>query len=205
MGLRVLLVDDNRDFLHSVRQVLAAHAELEVVGAVMSGAEALEQVPILRPDLVLLDLAMPGMNGLEAARRIKVATPAARVIILTLHDDPYYQSAALAAGGVSMAPLPAPSSPTVDAIYAAYEAAADDGYRDHLGASLIGAACERALWYSFRWATRARHAGRRLRLFETGYLAEARFVADLRRIGVTVLDLLFNTGPEAPRFMKTFA
>jgi DNA repair protein RadD len=89
-----------------------------------------------------------------------------------------------------MAPLPPPSSPTVAAIYAAYEAAADaagPGWREHLGVSAIGAGCERALWYGFRWASGARHAGRLLRLFETGHLAEARFVADLRRIGVTVL------------------
>ncbi|QYU70329.1 PD-(D/E)XK nuclease family protein [Leptolyngbya sp. 15MV] len=93
-----------------------------------------------------------------------------------------------------MAPLPTTSSPTVDAIYAAYEAAADHGYREHLGASLIGAGCERAVWYTFRWATRARHTGRLLRLFETGNLAEGRFVADLRRIGVTVLDVDPATG-----------
>jgi hypothetical protein len=88
-----------------------------------------------------------------------------------------------------MATLPTPSTPTVSAIYAAYEAAADTGWREHLGASLIGTGCDRALWYSFRWATRVRHTGRLLRLFETGNLAEARFVADLRRIGVTVLDV----------------
>ncbi|MCQ4159209.1 PD-(D/E)XK nuclease family protein [Roseomonas sp. GC11] len=93
-----------------------------------------------------------------------------------------------------MVALPPSASLTVDAIYAAYEAAADHGYREHLGASLIGTECERALWYSFRWATRARHTGRLLRLFDTGHLAEARFVADLRRIGVTVLDLDPATG-----------
>jgi hypothetical protein len=95
---------------------------------------------------------------------------------------------------VSMVALPTPNSPTVDAIYAAYEGAADHGYREHLGASLIGAGCERAIWYTFRWATRARHPGRLLRLFETGNLAEVRFVADLRRIGVTVLDVDPATG-----------
>lgn len=88
-----------------------------------------------------------------------------------------------------MAPLPAPSTPTVDAIYASYEADQDTGYRDHLGASGIGAECERAIWYGWRWTTRARHTGRLLRLFQTGHLAEARFVADLRRIGVTVHDV----------------
>ena len=93
-----------------------------------------------------------------------------------------------------MAPLPSPASPTVAAIYAAYEADAETGYRAHLGASLIGTECTRAIWYGFRWATRARHTGRILRLFQTGHLAEARFVADLRRIGVTVLEVDPETG-----------
>ncbi|MCA3380183.1 MAG: PD-(D/E)XK nuclease family protein [Roseomonas sp.] len=93
-----------------------------------------------------------------------------------------------------MPPLPAPPMPTVEAIYAAYEAGQEPGYRQHLGASGIGAECERAIWYSFRWATRARHAGRMLRLFETGHMAEARFVANLRRIGVTVMEIDPDTG-----------
>jgi hypothetical protein len=93
-----------------------------------------------------------------------------------------------------MVALPPPPEPTVAAIYAAYEADSADGYRAHLGASVIGGTCDRAIWYGFRWASRARHTGRLLRLFETGHLAEARFVADLRRIGVTVLDLDPATG-----------
>lgn len=93
-----------------------------------------------------------------------------------------------------MAPLPPSPQQTVAAIYAAYEEDAGNSLREHLGASVIGAECERALWYSFRWVTRARHTGRLLRLFETGNLAEARFVANLRRIGVTVMDLDPATG-----------
>jgi hypothetical protein len=93
-----------------------------------------------------------------------------------------------------MAPLPQLVTPSVAAIYAAYEAAAETGFRDHLGASLIGAPCARAIWYSWRWATRAAHTGRLLRLFQTGHLAEERFVADLRRIGVTVMDIDPETG-----------
>ena len=88
-----------------------------------------------------------------------------------------------------MAALPQQSTPTVSAIYAAYEASQETGFREHLGASGIGAECERAIWYSWRWTTRARHTGRLLRLFQTGHLAEARFVSDLRRIGVTVMDV----------------
>ena len=93
-----------------------------------------------------------------------------------------------------MAELPASSSPTRDAIFAAYEADSSDGLRSHLGASLIGKDCERALWFDFRWTTRARHAGRLLRLFETGQREEARLVQNLRRIGATVLEVDPETG-----------
>jgi len=93
-----------------------------------------------------------------------------------------------------MAPLPPPPSPTVDAIFAAYAADAGDGFRPHLGASLIGKACDRALWYDFRWVTPAAFGGRMLRLFETGRLEENRLVRNLRRIGVTVLDVDPETG-----------
>lgn len=87
-----------------------------------------------------------------------------------------------------MAELPSGPSATVKAIYAAYEAQREDGMRYHLGASLIGDKCERSLWYSFRWATKVLFDGRMLRLFATGQLEEARFVADLRAIGCEVFD-----------------
>lgn len=93
-----------------------------------------------------------------------------------------------------MAELPAITSPTREAIFAAYEEDADDGFRAHLGASLIGKECERALWYDFRWTTVARHPGRLLRLFETGQLEEARIVRNLRRTGATVLEVDPDTG-----------
>jgi hypothetical protein len=88
-----------------------------------------------------------------------------------------------------MAPLPTRQQLTVDAIYASYEAKQDDGYREHLGASLIGEMCERSLWYSFRWTSRARFTGRMLRLFQTGHLQEDRLVSDLRNIGVQVMSV----------------
>ena len=93
-----------------------------------------------------------------------------------------------------MALLPNPHSPTVEAIFAAYEADASDGFRPHLGASIIGKECERALWLDFRWATRQQHPGRLLRLFETGQREEDRMVANLRRIGVTVLEVNPDSG-----------
>jgi hypothetical protein len=93
-----------------------------------------------------------------------------------------------------MAPLPQAQSPTREAIFAAYEADRDEGFRPHLGASQIGKSCERALWYDFRWITPARFPGRILRLFETGQLEEARLVRNLRRTGATVLDVDPETG-----------
>lgn len=93
-----------------------------------------------------------------------------------------------------MAELPGVTSATREAIFAAYEADAGEGFRAHLGASVIGKDCERALWYDFRWVTRPRHSGRVLRLFETGQLEEARLVRNLRRIGATVLEVDPETG-----------
>jgi hypothetical protein len=95
-----------------------------------------------------------------------------------------------------MAQMPEPLHATVSKIYAAYEADAEEDNRPHLGASLIGHECERYLWLTFRWADKKKFDGRMLRLFDTGNLAEARFVADLRRIGVQVHE----TDPEGKQW-----
>ena len=95
---------------------------------------------------------------------------------------------------MSVAELPTITSPTREAIFHGYEEDASEGFRPHLGASLIGKDCERALWYDFRWTTRSRYAGRVLRLFETGQLEEARLVRNLRRTGATVLEVDPQTG-----------
>lgn len=88
-----------------------------------------------------------------------------------------------------MAALPEPMHSIENLIYAAYEAARDEEHRPHLGASIIGRPCERALWYGFRWSATKKIDGRILRLFETGQLAEPRFVANLRAIGAEVHEL----------------
>lgn len=95
-----------------------------------------------------------------------------------------------------MAALPAPTHSTVTKIFQHYEDNQEDGRRPHLGASVIGKPCERALWFSFRWATIKRHPGRLLRLFETGQLAEARFVTNLKAIGVDVSEINPATGKQ---------
>ena len=98
VSVRVLLVDDNAEFLDSATHFLSADPEIEIVGCVLSAEAALEQAPRLHPDLVLMDLVMPGMNGLEATRQIKVLPGAPRVVILTLYDNAEYRAAAAAVG-----------------------------------------------------------------------------------------------------------
>jgi DNA-binding NarL/FixJ family response regulator len=91
--IRTLLVDDSPEFLDAAGRFLASYPNIELVGSALSGKEAIEQVALLNPDLVLMDLAMPGINGLETTRRIKAEPGAPRVIILTLHDNPEYRAA----------------------------------------------------------------------------------------------------------------
>jgi DNA-binding NarL/FixJ family response regulator len=96
--VRVLLVDDNAEFLKSAMHLLALQPLLQVVGSATSGMEALDQSALLRPDLILMDWAMPGMNGLEAMHLIQARPNAPRVVMLTLLDLPQYRAAAMAAG-----------------------------------------------------------------------------------------------------------
>jgi DNA-binding NarL/FixJ family response regulator len=98
LPLRILLVDDSIQFLDVVARALATVPAIEIVGRALSGRDAVEQVTQLQPDLVLMDVAMPNMNGLEATRRIKTQADAPHVVILTLHDTPEYRAAAEAVG-----------------------------------------------------------------------------------------------------------
>jgi DNA-binding NarL/FixJ family response regulator len=97
-ALRLLLVDDSWPFLGSAEHFLSTEPNLSIVGCASSGAEALDQVSLLRPDLILMDLAMPVMNGLAATRLIKALPDPPRVVILTVYNLPEYRAAARAAG-----------------------------------------------------------------------------------------------------------
>jgi|SRR5882672_4276694 len=95
-----------------------------------------------------------------------------------------------------MAALPEKQFTTVVKIYEHWSKATNQDPRPHLGASIIGKECRRALWYDFRWATRRVFEGRMLRLFDTGQREEGRLVADLRNAGVTVYDRDPETGKQ---------
>lgn len=87
-------------------------------------------------------------------------------------------------------------SPTVRAIYDALKRKDGNRLSRRLGASIVGKACERAVWYDFRWCARERFDGRMLRLFQTGHIAEVRFMHELRDIGCEVLDVDPETGEQ---------
>jgi DNA-binding NarL/FixJ family response regulator len=94
---RVLLADDHTLFLQGIAKLL--EADIEVVGAVQDGSALVTAVEQLKPDVVLLDIAMPGMNGLDAARQLKKASPAVQIIFLTMHMNPAYVTEAFRVGG----------------------------------------------------------------------------------------------------------
>ena len=96
--MKILLVDDNALFLASAERFLSNVAAVTDVSTARDGFEALEQIGRSRPDLVLMDLNMPRMNGFEATQRIKGLAPEVRVIVLSLHDAEEFRTAAQRAG-----------------------------------------------------------------------------------------------------------
>ncbi|NLW51476.1 MAG: response regulator transcription factor [Candidatus Brocadiaceae bacterium] len=96
--LRVLLVDDHAMVRYGLTQLFAAEADIRVVGQAADGAEGVELTRRLKPDVVLMDVAMPGMNGIEAADRIKKEMPHVRVVALSMHNMDDVRRRMLAAG-----------------------------------------------------------------------------------------------------------
>jgi len=97
---RVLLVDDQTLFREGLRTLLSSQPDLEVAGEAGDGEEALREAARLRPDVVLMDLRMPLLDGVAATRRLRAVQPACRVIALTTFDDDEYVFEALRAGAV---------------------------------------------------------------------------------------------------------
>jgi NarL family two-component system response regulator LiaR len=96
--ISVILADDHDLVREGTRGLLEAEPDIEVVGEASDGAEAIEMVDKLQPDVVLMDVAMPKVNGIEATRHIKACHPATAVLILTAYDDDQYIIALLDAG-----------------------------------------------------------------------------------------------------------
>lgn len=85
--IRVLLADDHRLFRRGVMAALAEHPEFQIVGEATDGLQAIAMARELTPDIILMDISMPGMNGLEATRQIKANLPEVKVVILTIGEE----------------------------------------------------------------------------------------------------------------------
>ena len=94
----VLIVDDNPCVRNALCELLTREEDFDVCGKAENGREAIEKARQLCPDLIVTDLSMPVMNGLEEARLLKQLTPAVPVIIYTAHSDPLVEKEALSAG-----------------------------------------------------------------------------------------------------------
>ena len=112
----VLLVDDQALLRMGFRLVIESEPDLEVVGEASDGAVALQQVRALAPDVVLMDIRMPGMDGIEATRRIAAEHPSSRVLVLTTFDVDEYAFAALRSGASGFLVKSAAPTELVDAI-----------------------------------------------------------------------------------------
>ena len=114
--IQILLVDDHEIVRSGLRMMLLAEDDLEIVGEVNSGEEALQAVQDLKPDIVLMDVAMPGIGGIEATRKIKAANADTAVLALTMHEDEQYFFEMLNAGASGYIPKRAAPDDLVSAI-----------------------------------------------------------------------------------------
>lgn len=96
--MRVLIADDHVIVREGLRTILEAQPDIEVVGEATDGEEAVNKTKEIKPDIVLMDITMPGMNGLDATRQIKQYTPDVRILILTMHEGDEYFFKLLEAG-----------------------------------------------------------------------------------------------------------
>jgi DNA-binding NarL/FixJ family response regulator len=117
MKPRILLADDHTLFVEALQKVL--EPELELVGSVGDGRALLEAAPRLAPDVILLDLSMPLLNGIDAARQLRRLVPDTKIVFLSMHGDPTYVTEAFRAGASGYVLKRASATELIQAIRAA--------------------------------------------------------------------------------------
>jgi DNA-binding NarL/FixJ family response regulator len=113
---RILIVDDNITLREGLRSLLSSQEGFEIVGEAGDGLEAMACVDQCHPDLILMDISMPRMNGIEATRKIKGKWPSTVILILTCQNAPEYVSASLKAGADSYLLKDTPHSELIQSI-----------------------------------------------------------------------------------------
>jgi len=118
--IRVVLADDHGVVREGLRHLLEAQRDIEVIGEAATGHEALQAVEECMPDVVVLDIAMPGLDGVEATRRICRDHPSTMCVVLSMHSNPHYVRSALAAGALGFVLKGSSGQQLVDAVRAAH-------------------------------------------------------------------------------------
>lgn len=118
--IRLLLVDDHEVVRTGLRMLLENQPDLEIVGEASTGAEALEMAARHRPDVIVMDITLPDISGIEAARQIKGSQPGIAIVALTIHEDEQYFFEMLQVGAAGYVPKRAAPEDLISAIRAAY-------------------------------------------------------------------------------------
>lgn len=113
---RILIADDHPALREGIKAILSVHPSFDIVGEAVDGLEAIDIVERLQPDLVLMDLSMPRMDGLAATREIKKKWPETKILVFTIHESPEYQKAAAGAGADGYLYKDSPSAKLIQSI-----------------------------------------------------------------------------------------
>jgi len=120
-SIRLLLVDDHEIVRAGLRMLFLAEPDIQIVGEAGSGEEALQAMHTAQPDVVLMDVALPGISGIEATRRIKASFPQVAILALTMYEDEQYFFQMLEAGASGYVPKRAAADDLVSAIHVVHQ------------------------------------------------------------------------------------